>query len=156
MKIGFGYDVHSLVSGRKLILGGVKIPHPLGLQGYSDADVLLHALADALLGAAALGDIGVNFPDTDPRYKDISSFLILETIKEKLREKNLRIVNIDTTVVIEEPKISPHVEDMRINISKTLEIPKEIISVKATTQEKLGFLGRGEGAAAFAVVLLED
>ena len=155
MKIGFGYDVHPLVSGQKLILGGVKIPHPLGLQGYSDADVLVHALADALLGAAALGDIGGNFPDTDPRYKDISSLLMLETIKEKLREKNLRIVNIDTTVVIEEPKIFPHIENMRINISKALEISKELISIKATTQEKLGFLGRGEGAAAFAVVLLD-
>ncbi len=156
MKIGFGYDVHPLVSGRKLILGGVEIPSPRGLKGYSDADVLLHALADALLGAAALGDLGTNFPDTDPKYKDVSSLSILESVKQKLSGKNFKILNIDTTVVIEKPKISSYVENMRVNISKALDIPREIVSIKATTQEKLGFSGRGEGAAAFAVVLLED
>ena len=156
MKVGFGYDVHSLVPGRKLILGGVEIPSSRGLLGYSDADVLLHALSDALLGAAGLGDIGRNFPDTSPLYKDISSLLILEKIKNELRGKNLKISNIDVSVVIEEPKISPYIENMQINIARVLDVSRDAVNVKATTQEKLGFLGKGEGAAAFAVVLLEE
>ncbi len=155
MKVGFGYDVHPLVSGRKLILGGVEIPFSRGLKGHSDADVLAHAIGDALLGAAGLGDIGRMFPDTSLLYKDISSLLILEKIKDELREKNLKIGNIDASVVIEEPKISPYVETMQENISKVLEISGDAVNIKATTQEKLGFLGKGEGAAAFAVVLLE-
>ncbi|MEA3369491.1 MAG: 2-C-methyl-D-erythritol 2,4-cyclodiphosphate synthase [Candidatus Ratteibacteria bacterium] len=156
MKIGFGYDVHPLVSGRKLVLGGVEIPFARGLNGHSDADVLAHAIGDALLGAAGLGDIGRMFPDTSPLYKDISSLLILEKIKDELRGKNLKIGNIDASVVIEEPKISPYVETMQANISKVLEIFREAVNIKATTQEKLGFLGKGQGAAAFAVVLLNE
>ena len=155
MKVGFGYDVHPLVSGRKLILGGVEIPFSRGLQGHSDADVLAHAIGDALLGAAALGDIGKKFPDTEPQYKDISSLLILEKIKNELRGKNLKIGNIDVSVVIEEPKISPYIENMQVNIARVLDVSREAVNIKATTQEKLGFLGKGEGAAAFAVVLLE-
>ena len=156
MKVGFGYDVHPLVPGRKLVLGGVEIPFSRGLKGHSDADVLAHAIGDALLGAAALGDIGRKFPDTSPLYKDISSLLILEKIKDELRGKKLKIGNIDASVVIEEPKISPYVKTMQENISKVLEISREAVNIKATTQEKLGFLGKGEGAAAFAVVLLEE
>ncbi len=156
MKIGFGYDVHPLISGRKLILGGVEIPFSRGLAGHSDADVLAHAIADALLGAAALGDIGKKFPDTSPLYKDISSLLILEKIKEELCGENLKIGNIDASVVIEEPKISAYIESMQVNIARALEISRKAINIKATTQEKLGFLGKGEGAAAFAVVLLEE
>ncbi len=156
MKIGFGYDVHPLVKGRKLILGGVEIPFARGLKGYSDADVLLHALADALLGAAALGDLGKNFPDTDPKYENISSRLILGKVRDKLKHRELKIGNIDATIVIEAPKVSAYIEGMKTNIAETLKITEKIINIKATTQEKLGFLGRGEGVAAFAVALLED
>lgn len=156
MKVGFGYDVHPLVTGKKLILGGVEIPFSRGLKGYSDADVLIHAISDALLGAATLGDLGKYFPDNDPLYKNISSLLILEKIRDKLKVLALEVANIDTTVVIEEPKISPYIDNMQANISRVLKISKGIVNIKATTQEKLGFLGKGEGVAAFAIVLLKE
>ncbi len=154
MRIGFGYDVHRLLEKRKLILGGVEIPSPKGLDGHSDADVLLHAVADALLGAAALGDIGKHFPDTDQRYKGISSLLLLKHVADLLAHHRFGIVNVDATVVLEEPKIAPHIDCMRQNIADVLALPIQKISVKATTSEGLGFIGAGEGAVAHAIVLL--
>jgi len=153
-RIGFGYDVHRLVEGRKLILGGVDIPHAKGLEGHSDADVLLHAIADALLGAAALGDIGRHFPTTDPRYKGISSLILMRHVGDLLLQHRCAVVNIDATVVLEAPKIAPFADMMRQNIADALKIPIDRISIKATTHEGLGFVGGGEGAAAHAVALL--
>lgn len=155
-RIGQGYDVHRLVEGRKLILGGVEIPHPTGLLGHSDADVLLHAVCDALLGAAALGDIGQHFPDSDPAYAGVSSLVLLRATAEKLRRAGFSVGNLDATVVAERPKLAPYLPQMRENIAKTLEIPVERVSVKATTEEGLGFTGVGAGVAAFAVCLLEQ
>ena len=155
LRIGQGYDVHRLVEGRDLILGGVKIPHTVGLLGHSDADVLLHAIADALLGAAALGDIGKHFPDTDPAYKGISSLKLLEAVADLLRSRGFRILNIDSTVIAQVPKLMPHIEEMRENIAHALGIDVSYVSVKATTEEGLGFTGDGSGMAAHAVVLLE-
>jgi len=155
LKIGFGYDVHRLVEGRDLLLGGVKIPHDKGLLGFSDGDVLCHAIGDALLGSLALGDLGKHFPDADKKYKDISSLKILKMIIEKLHEKNAKILSVDSTIVAEKPKLENHIEKMRENISDALNIKIEQVSVKATTTEGLGFTGRGEGIAAFAVVLVE-
>lgn len=155
MQIGFGFDVHRIVEGRKLILGGVEIPFNKGLFGHSDADVLSHAIADALLGAAALGDIGKHFPDTDTSYKDISSLKLLRLTIELLRKKGFNIMNIDSTVVLENPKIAPYIRDMRENIANALGVRIEVISVKATTTEGLGFAGTGEGASAYAVVLIQ-
>ncbi len=155
MKIGFGYDVHRLVEGRKLILGGVEIPFSKGLLGHSDADVLSHAIADALLGAAVLGDIGEHFPDTDSSYKNISSLKLLQFTVKLLRKNGFNIVNIDSTVVLESPKIAPYIRDIRENIANALGIRIEVISVKATTTEGLGFTGTGEGASAYAVVLIQ-
>ena len=152
--MGFGYDVHRLVEGRPLILGGVEIPSPKGLDGHSDADVVLHALADALLGAAALGDIGRHFPNTDPRYKGISSVILLGHVADLIRKHRFAVVNADVTVVLEAPKIAPHVERMRGTIARALDITPEQVSVKATTGEGMGFVGTGEGAAAYAAVLL--
>ncbi len=154
MRIGTGYDVHKLVEGRKLILGGVEIPYEKGLLGHSDADVLIHAVMDALLGAAALGDIGVHFPDTDPAYKDISSVLLLERVRDLLEEHGYTVGNIDATVIAQKPKMSPYIEKMRENIAHALDIEADQVNVKATTEEGLGFTGSGEGISAQAVALL--
>jgi 2-C-methyl-D-erythritol 2,4-cyclodiphosphate synthase len=150
-RIGFGYDVHRLVEGRKLTLGGVEIPHAKGLEGHSDADILLHALADALLGAAALGDIGKHFPNTDPRYKGISSLILLRHVADLLTQHRFAVNNIDVTVVLEKPQISPYIDTMRQNIAGALNISIQQISIKATTHEGLGFIGTEQGAAAHAV-----
>ena len=155
MRIGFGYDVHALVEDRKLILGGVEIPHEKGLLGHSDADVLLHAIMDALLGAAALGDIGKHFPDTDNSFKDIDSLVLLNRTSDILKNNGFSINNIDTTVVAQSPKISPYIDKMRENISRVLDINISCVSVKATTTEHLGFEGRKEGISAYAVVTIE-
>ncbi|MCI8992160.1 MAG: 2-C-methyl-D-erythritol 2,4-cyclodiphosphate synthase [Eubacterium sp.] len=154
MRIGFGYDVHRLAEQRKLIIGGVKIPHPTGLLGHSDADVLLHAIMDALLGAAALGDIGKHFPDTDDAYRGISSRKLLKETAELLRRHGFRIVNIDATIIAQKPKMRPYIEEMEQNIAKDLEIEKNCVNVKATTEEGLGFTGAEQGIAAQAVCLL--
>jgi len=155
IRVGIGYDVHRLVKGRKLILGGVEIESEKGLWGHSDADALSHAIGDALLGAAALGDLGTHFPDTDERYKDISSLRLLEEIRSKLTDRCFRIINIDATIVAQAPKLAPYMEKMRERLSATLKIPLEHVSVKATTTEGLGFIGRGEGIACYAVVSVE-
>lgn len=154
-RIGHGYDVHKLVAGRKLILGGVEIPHETGLLGHSDADVVLHALMDALLGAAALGDIGKHFPDTDDAYKGISSLELLGRVKALLEKDGYSLANADMTILAQAPKLAPYMPGMRSNIAKTLNVPEGCINVKATTEEHLGFTGRGEGIAAHAVVLLK-
>ena len=156
MRIGHGYDVHPLVSGRDLILGGVKIPHSKGLHGHSDADVLIHAICDACLGAAGLGDIGRHFPDTDPQYKNIDSRKLLCKVKAAIAERGWRIANVDSTIVAQAPRIAPHLPRMIQNIAADLDIPQERVNIKATTTEKLGFAGREEGIAAHAVVLLEN
>lgn len=154
MRIGFGYDVHKLVPERKLILGGVQIPHETGLLGHSDADVLIHALMDAILGALALGDIGKHFPDTDGAYKNIDSMLLLEQVAQIMKQEGYMIGNVDCTVCAQRPKLSPHIEAMRENIARMLNTDTNNISVKATTTEKLGFEGREEGISAYAVCLL--
>jgi len=151
MRIGTGYDVHRLVEGRKLILGGVDIPHEKGLLGHSDADVLLHAICDALLGAAGLGDIGRHFPDTDPRYKGIASIVLLREVVGKLTGRGYRVNNIDATIVAERPKMSPHIPVMIANIADAVQADASAVNVKATTTEGLGAIGRGEGIAAYAV-----
>jgi len=156
MRIGTGYDVHRLVENRALILGGVAIPYEKGLLGHSDADVLLHAIMDALLGAAALGDIGKHFPDKDPAYKGISSLELLKKVGELLAAEHYLIGNIDATVIAQQPKLASYMEDMRENIASTLGIAKNQVNVKATTEEGLGFTGSGEGIAAQAVCLLES
>jgi 2-C-methyl-D-erythritol 2,4-cyclodiphosphate synthase len=155
-RIGTGYDVHQLVSHRKLFLGGVEIPFEKGLKGHSDADVLLHAIMDALLGAAGLGDIGRHFPDTSSEYKDISSLILLKDVGIQLKEKGFFISNIDATVICEKPKISGFIMEMKENIAKALEIEENKVNIKGTTTEKLGFTGRGEGIAAEAVCLLTN
>ncbi len=155
LRIGHGYDVHRLVEGRPLILGGVEIPFERGLLGHSDADVLLHAVMDALLGAAALGDIGKLFPDHDDRFLNISSLILLEHTAEALEQAGYCVVNIDATVVAQKPKIAPYLEQMRRNISETLGVSLEQVSVKGTTEEKLGFTGDGSGIACHAVCLIE-
>ncbi|MBP3320968.1 MAG: 2-C-methyl-D-erythritol 2,4-cyclodiphosphate synthase [Clostridia bacterium] len=155
MRIGHGYDVHRLVENRDLILGGVKIEHTLGLLGHSDADVLLHAISDSLLGALALGDIGKHFPDTDSRYKGADSLKLLIAVYGLIKEQGYRIVNLDATVLAQKPKLAPHIPAMRQNIASALECSVEQISVKATTEEKLGFTGKEEGIAAHAVCLIE-
>ncbi len=156
MRVGFGYDVHSLVPNRPLILGGVRIPYLYGLQGHSDADVLLHAICDALLGAIAEGDIGQHFPDTDPQYRDIKSTLLLEKVMTKVREKGFHLFNIDATIVAQKPKLLDFIPRMVNEIAQVLEIDATRINVKATTTEGLGFAGRGEGIAAHAVALVEE
>ena len=155
MRIGMGYDVHRLVEGRKLILGGVEIPYEKGLLGHSDADVLLHAIMDALLGAAALGDIGKHFPDTDPAYKGISSIRLLEHVADLLEEHQFLIENIDATIIAQRPKMRPYIDTMRENIAKALKIEADQINVKATTEEGLGFTGSGEGISSQAICMLE-
>ena len=154
MRIGMGYDVHKLVEGRKLILGGVEVPHTLGLLGHSDADVLVHAIMDALLGAAALGDIGKHFPDNDPAYEGISSMKLLSHVGALLEEKGYVIGNIDATVIAQKPKLAPYIEQMRKNIAKELKISVDQVSVKATTEEGLGFTGTQEGISSQAICLL--
>lgn len=154
MRIGQGYDVHKLVKERDLILGGVKIPYELGLLGHSDADVLVHAIMDSLLGASALGDIGKHFPDTDPKYKGISSIKLLEHVGILLKENNYSINNIDATIIAERPKMAPHIQSMRENISKALDIDLDKINVKATTEEGLGFTGEGLGISSQSITLL--
>lgn len=156
MRIGHGYDVHKSVSDRKLFLGGVEIESNSGLLGHSDADVLLHAICDALLGAAALGDIGKHFPDNDNRYKDISSLKLLKETERLLSENGFEIINVDSTVIAQAPKLSPYIEKMRENISKTLGIEISRVSVKATTEEGLGFTGTKQGIAAHAVCLINE
>ncbi len=153
-RTGFGYDVHRLVPGRKFILGGVEIPHPMGFDGHSDADVLLHAIADALLGAAALGDIGKHFPNTDPRFKGISSVVLLHQVADLLGQHRYEIINVDATVLLDSPKIAPYVDRMRNEIANALGIAVQQISVKATTNEGMGFVGAGEGGAAHAVAVI--
>ena len=155
IRIGHGYDVHKLVEGRRLILGGVDIPYEKGLLGHSDADVLLHAISDALLGAAALGDIGKHFPDTDIAYKNADSLVLLQKVNEIIAAAGYRVSNVDSTVIAQSPKLAPHIEQMRINIAKALNVSYTDISVKATTEERLGFTGRGEGISAHAVCIIE-
>ena len=156
MRVGIGYDVHKLVEGRKLILGGVEIAHEKGLLGHSDADVLVHAIMDAMLGALALGDIGKHFPDTDDRYKGISSMILLEETYKLMNEKGYKIGNVDAIIMTEQPKMAPHIPTMRHNIAKALHCDVTQINVKATRGEKLGFVGRGEGIVSQAVCLLEN
>ncbi len=156
MRIGYGYDVHRLVEGRPLVLGGVRVPHEWGLEGHSDADVLLHAIADALLGAAALGDIGVHFPDTDTRWRDADSRMLLGEVGRKVEEAGYRIVNIDATVALQRPRLRPYIDTMRHNIAEVLDLELGQVSVKATTTERLGFVGTEAGAAASAVCLLNQ
>lgn len=155
MRIGHGYDVHILTENRKLIIGGVDIPYEKGLLGHSDADVLLHAVSDALLGASALGDIGCLFPDSDPEYLDADSLVLLSKVVEKLRENGFKIVNIDSTILAQNPKMKPHIPLMRENIAKVCGLDVSCVSVKATTEEGLGFTGEGKGIAAHAVCLIE-
>lgn len=154
MKIGFGYDVHRLVAGRKLVIGGVEIPSEKGLEGHSDADVLLHAICDGILGALGEGDIGIHFPNTDPRYRGISSLSLLGTVAKKMSEQGFVLANLDTTIVAESPRMSPYISRMAANISAALKIPPQAVNIKATTSEGLGFIGEGKGIVAFAVVLL--
>ena len=156
MRIGHGYDVHRLVEGRALILGGVTVPYEKGLLGHSDADVLLHAVSDALLGAAGLGDIGRHFPDTDPTYKGADSLKLLAQVGEKLRSAGYGVGNIDVTMIAQRPKLKDHIPTMAKNIAAALEIEETRVNVKATTEEKLGFTGTGEGMSCHAVCLLED
>lgn len=156
MRIGNGYDVHKFADDRALIIGGVDIPYEKGLLGHSDADVLVHAIMDALLGATALGDIGKLFPDTDPEYKGISSILLLEKVSELLRENGYKVSNIDSIIVAQAPKMAPYKEQMRINIAKAMQIDVDRINVKATTEEGLGFTGNMEGISSYAVALVEE
>lgn len=154
MRIGMGYDVHRLAEDRALIIGGVEIPYEKGLLGHSDADVLLHAVMDALLGAAAMGDIGKHFPDTDPEYKGISSLILLEKVGELLRENGFIIENIDATIIAQAPKMRPYIDSMRENIARVLEVDISCVNVKATTEEGLGFTGSGEGISSQAICML--
>ena len=156
MRIGHGYDVHKLVEGRDLILGGVKIDHKLGLLGHSDADVLLHAVSDALLGAAGLGDIGKHFPDTDPQYKGADSLKLLEIVAQRVKEAGYRVSNIDVTMIAQRPKLRPHIEQMERNIAAAVGVDVSRINVKATTEERLGFTGTEEGMSCHVVCLLDE
>ena len=156
MRIGHGYDVHKLVEGRDLIVGGVKIEYHLGLLGHSDADVLLHAVSDALLGAAGLRDIGYHFPDTDPKYKGADSRVLLREVRRKVTDAGYRISNVDVTMIAQKPKLKPYIEQMMANIASDLQIDVSRVNVKATTEEKLGFTGREEGMSCHAVCLLEE
>lgn len=156
MRIGHGYDVHKLVEGRKLIVGGVDIPHSLGLLGHSDADVLLHAIADSLLGACAMGDIGGMFPDTDPEWEGADSLMLLRAVVDRLAENGYRVVNIDSTLIAQKPKMKPYIPQMRENIASACGVDVSCVSVKATTEEWLGFTGREEGISAHAVCLVDN
>ncbi len=156
MRVGFGYDVHAFTENRPLILGGIEVPHTHGLLGHSDADVLLHSICDALLGAAALGDLGRHFPDTDPQYRGVSSLVLLERTREILRQEGFAVVNVDSTLVLQKPRVAAYVAGMREKIAGALQMPASRINVKATTTEKLGFAGREEGIAAYAVALVTE
>ena len=156
MRIGQGFDTHALVGGRELVIGGVRIPYEKGLAGHSDADVLIHAVCDALLGAAGLGDIGAHFPDTDARYKGIDSRKLLREVAQLLRQRKLRVANVDATIIAQAPKMAPHIAAMRANLASDLGVAPDAVNVKAKTTEQLGFVGRGEGIAAEAVALLSD
>ena len=155
MRIGQGFDVHALEAGRKLVIGGVEIPFERGLEGHSDADVLLHAICDALIGAAGLGDIGTHFPDTDPRYKGADSRVLLRAVLELIAQRGYRVVNVDCTIIAQAPKMAPHIPRMRENIAADLRVDAAAVNVKAKTAERLGAIGRGEGIAAEAVALIE-
>ena len=155
MRIGHGYDVHKLVEGRKLIMGGVEIPYEKGLLGHSDADVLLHAISDALLGAAALGDIGKLFPDTDPQFKGADSLVLMAEVYRRITEKGYKVVNVDATIIAQRPKMRPHIDAMRSNIARTLGVDIDCINVKATTEEGMGFTGEGMGISAHAVCIID-
>lgn len=155
LRIGNGYDVHKLVEGRKLVLGGVEIPHTKGVLGHSDGDVLIHAIMDAMLGALALGDIGQHFPDTDMKYENIDSTILLTRVKELIAERGYRVINLDSIIVLQKPKVKPYIEAMRKRVAEVLEIDIEQVSVKATTEEKLGFTGDESGVKSYCVVLLE-
>lgn len=155
LRIGNGYDVHKLVEGRKLILGGIEIPHAKGVLGHSDGDVLIHAIMDAMLGALALGDIGQHFPDTDMKYENIDSTILLTRVKELIAERGYKIINLDSIIVLQKPKVKPYIEDMRKRVAEVLEIDIEQVSIKATTEEKLGFTGDESGVKSYCVVLLE-
>ena len=156
MRIGQGFDTHALVGGRELVIGGVRIPYEKGLAGHSDADVLIHAVCDALLGAAGLGDIGAHFPDTDAHYKGIDSRKLLREVAQLLRQRKLRVANVDATIIAQAPKMAPHIAAMRANLASDLGVAPDAVNVKAKTTEQLGFVGRGEGIAAEAVALLGD
>ena len=155
LRVGQGFDVHAFAAGRKLIIGGVEIPHPVGLLGHSDADVLLHAICDALLGAAGLGDIGQHFSDQDAGFKDIDSRVLLRAVKDKLRVRDFDVVNVDATIIAQAPRMAPYIANMIANIAGDLDVTENAINIKATTTERLGFTGRGEGIAAQAVCLIE-
>lgn len=155
LRIGNGYDVHKLVEGRTLILGGMEIPHTKGVLGHSDGDVLIHAIMDAMLGALALGDIGQHFPDTDMKYENIDSTILLTRVKELIAERGYRVINLDSIIVLQKPKVKPYIEAMRKRVAEILEIDIEQVSVKATTEEKLGFTGDESGVKSYCVVLLE-
>ena len=155
MRIGHGYDVHRLAEHRKLILGGVEVPFERGLDGHSDADVLLHAVMDSLLGAAKLGDIGVLFPDNDPQFKDISSLLLLERVMARLEERHMRVGNVDVTLLAQRPKLRPYIPQMEERLARALHVSVDRVNIKATTEEHLGFTGREEGISAYAVVLIQ-
>jgi len=156
MRVGIGYDVHQLVIGRPLILGGVKVPYHLGLQGHSDADVLVHAVMDALLGAAGLGDIGMHFPDTDEKYRGVSSLVLLNRVINLLNNQFWSIGNVDAVIIAQAPKLSPYIEQMRVNMAREMGVAKELVSIKATTTERLGFAGRGEGIGSQAVACIHN
>ena len=156
MKVGIGFDIHALKPGKKLIIGGVEIKYQSGLEGHSDADVLIHSIMDALLGAAGLGDIGIHFPNYDSKYKDISSMILLGEVKNKIKNAGLKIINLDSVLILEEPKISGYIPDMIKKIAEVLEMKENQINIKATTSEGLGFCGRKEGAASQSIALLEE
>ena len=156
MKVGIGYDIHRLVTGRRLVLGGVEIPFEKGLSGHSDADVLTHSICDAILGALGKGDIGLHFPDSDPKYKDISSLILLGKVSEIMTEANFQVNNLDSVIIAQKPHLLPYIEDMKKNISRVLKISREVINIKATTNEGLGLIGQGEGIAAYAIVSLRE
>ncbi|MGY0394891.1 2-C-methyl-D-erythritol 2,4-cyclodiphosphate synthase [Fusobacterium sp.] len=155
LRIGNGYDVHKLVEGRRLVLGGVEIPHTKGVLGHSDGDVLIHAIMDAMLGALALGDIGQHFPDTDMKYENIDSTILLKKVKELIADRGYRVINLDSIIVLQKPKVKPYIEAMRERVAEVLELDVEQVSVKATTEEKLGFTGDESGVKSYCVVLLE-
>lgn len=155
-RVGLGFDAHSFAKGRRLVLGGVQIPHPLGLAGHSDADVLVHAVMDALLGACGERDIGVRFPDSDPTFRDISSLVLLEEVMGVVSERGFRVLNVDCVLVAQEPRLSPYIEEMRKRLAFVLRVPENRVGIKATTTEGMGFTGRGEGIAAMAAALVEE
>ncbi len=156
MKIGIGYDIHRLVAGRKLVLGGVEIPFEKGLSGHSDADVLTHSICDAILGAVGKGDIGLHFPDTDAKYKDISSLVLLGKVSEIMTGANFQVNNLDSVIIAQKPRLSPYIEEMKKNVSGVLNSSQEVINIKATTNEGLGLIGQGEGIAAYTIVSLRE